>query len=313
MSDNLRVSIVTPSFNQAAFLEQTMRSVLDQDYSNLEYLVIDGGSTDGSVDVIQKYADRLAYWTSECDRGQADAINKGLARVSGDIVAWLNSDDCYLPGTIRSVVQAFENHPEAGLIYGDVVAVDSENRRLNTIRYGNYGLEGLLKFNIIGQPSVFMRRSVQTRAGMLDPTFHYQLDHHLWIRVAMLSDTWYVPEAWSTARFHAEAKNIAQAAAFGNEAYRIIEWMQTQPDLQEDYKRLRRQIWAGAHRFNGWYLSEGGQPWAALKSYGKSFANEPSTALRDWKRIAATFVELTGFQGLRHLHQRRRLSQGMKG
>jgi glycosyltransferase involved in cell wall biosynthesis len=313
MGDSLRVSVVTPSYNQAAFLEQTMLSVLDQGYLNLEYLVVDGGSADGSVEIIQKYAPRLAYWVSERDRGQADAINKGLARVSGDIVAWLNSDDYYLPGAIRSVVRAFEDHPEAGLIYGDVAAVDGENRPLNTIRYGNYGLEGLLRFNIIGQPSVFMRRSVQVRAGMLDPTFHYQLDHHLWLRMALLSDTWYVPEPWSAARFHAEAKNIAQAAAFGQEAYRIIAWMQTQPELAEAFRQNRRRIQAGADRFNGWYLSEGGQPLASLKSYGRSFANHPPTALQDWKRILVTFVELFGVHQLRKLYLRRRLKQGMKG
>jgi glycosyltransferase involved in cell wall biosynthesis len=313
MSSSLRVSIVTPSYNQAAFLEQTMLSVLDQEYSNLEYLVIDGGSTDGSADLIQKHASRLAYWVSERDRGQADAINKGLARVSGDIVAWLNSDDYYLPGTIQSVVKTFEDHPEVGLAYGDVVAVDGEDRRLNLIRYGNYGLEGLMCFNIIGQPSVFMRRSVQERAGMLDPTFHYQLDHHLWLRMAMLSGTCYVPEPWSAARFHADAKNIAQAAAFGREAYRNIEWMQAQPGLAETYRRLRRRIWAGADRFNGWYLSEGGQPWASLKSYSRSFWHHPPTALRDWKRILVTFFELFGVHQLRRLYLRRRLQQGMKG
>src|ERR1043165_6750488 len=114
-------SIITPSYNQAAYLEQTIQSVLTQDFLNIEYMVIDGGSTDGSVEIIKKYAERLAYWVSEKDKGQAEAINKGFVRAKGEILAWLNSDDYYLPNTISAVVKRFEENPDAVMIYGDMM------------------------------------------------------------------------------------------------------------------------------------------------------------------------------------------------
>jgi glycosyltransferase involved in cell wall biosynthesis len=125
MSEFPLVSIITPSYQQAAFLEQTMKSVLEQDYPNIEYLVADGGSVDGSVEIIQRYADRLAWWVSEKDHGQGEAINKGFTRAKGKYIAWVNSDDFYMPGAIRSAVAELEAHPDVGMVFGDVKVVES--------------------------------------------------------------------------------------------------------------------------------------------------------------------------------------------
>jgi glycosyltransferase involved in cell wall biosynthesis len=285
-------SIVTPSYNQAAFLDLTMRSVLEQDYPALEYMVADGASNDGSVEIIRRSADRLAWWISEKDNGQAEAINKGFARITGEYAAWLNSDDLYLPGALRTVAQAFEEHPEVGLVFGDVVSIDGAGQPINVMTFGPRELDELMCFQIISQPGVFMRRSLLEQTGLLDPSYHFLLDHHLWLRAAMRAPTLYLPQRLAAARFHAGAKNVAQAAAFGREAFRIIDWMQTQPALQEPYHRLKKRIRAGAERFDARYLQDGGRPRAALEAYLRSLAAHPPTALPEWRRMLYALASL---------------------
>lgn len=289
-----RITIVTPSYNQAAFLEDTIQSVLRQDYTNLEYIVIDGGSTDGSLEIIERYADKLAYWVSEADEGQAEAINKGLARATGEIVAWLNSDDMYLPGALKQAAQAFQSDPELGFIYGDLQSVDSSGQVFNTIRYAQYSLEDLLAFRIIGQPTVFMRREVLEQAGQLDTSYHYLLDHQLWLRMARAAPMKYIAETSAAARHHAAAKNVAEASAFGEEIYRILDWAQTQPDLSAMIGKQARRVWGGAHRLNARYLLEGGQPAQSLKFYVKALRQDPIFALRHLHRMLYAILSLVG-------------------
>ena len=313
------VSIVTPSFNQARYLEQTMRSVLEQDYPRIEYIVVDGASTDGSVEIIEKYKDQLAYWVSEKDSGQAEAINKGLGRAAGEIVAWLNSDDFYFPGAVASAVKAFEAHPEAGLVYGDTVAVDEAGEFIHFPKYAQWTLEDLLTFNIIGQPAVFMRRDVLLMAGLIDPSFHFLLDHHLWIRMASHAPMIYIHERWAAGRFHEFAKNVAQAAKFGEEAFRILDWAKRDPLVSVALGRVDGQSRAAAYRINGRYLLDAGRAWESFKSYMKSFVTHPATALVEWKRIIFAFISLFGFGLLqkyynkgRKLRAQRRALSGSK-
>jgi len=301
-----RVTIVTPSYNQAQFLEQTMLSVLGQDYPDLEYMVVDGASTDGSPDIIRKYANRLAWWVSEKDHGQGEAINKGFQRATGEIVGWLNSDDLYQPGAIAAAVEAFAAHPEAGLVFSDVLAIDAENNVLNLMRCGNWGLDELMTFHILNQPGVFMRRSVLEQAGYLDPAYHYMLDTHLWLRMAQLAPMIYVPRTLAAGRFHALAKNMAAAPGFGKESLQLVDWMQTQPGLKSRFERLNRRVWAGAYRMNGRYLLDGGKPWPALKAYFKSLGNHPPTALAEWHRMVYAALCLVGLDRLKPLYYRLR-------
>ncbi len=279
------ISVVTPSYNQADYLETTLQSVLGQDYPRLEYIIVDGASTDGSPDIIRRYADRLAWWVSEPDGGQAEAINKGLRRARGEIVAWLNSDDLYRPNALRRAAAAFAAHPEAGLVYGDVDSIDAAGRVFHVQRFSPYRLADLMAFRIISQPGVFMRRDVLERAGLLDPTYHFLLDHHLWLRMAALAPIHYLPERLAAARYHPAAKNVARAAEFGREAFRLVDWMQSRSELAAPFRRNHRRILAGAHRLDGYYQIEAGHYVAGLRAYGRALVSHPPTAWRDWRRM----------------------------
>jgi glycosyltransferase involved in cell wall biosynthesis len=300
------VSVVTPSYNQAAYLETTIRSVLEQDYPSVEYFVMDGGSTDGSVDLIRKYADRLSGWVSEKDRGQGDAINKGLARADGEIVAWLNSDDYYLPRAISAAVNAFEQNPETAFVYGDMLAVDQSGQTLNLLQYRQYSLEDLLCFQIIGQPAVFFRREAYEQAGRLDINFHYMLDHLLWIRMARESKVVYIPQTWAAARFHPQAKNRSLAVEFPKEAFRILDWAKAEPGLSETMARIQRRSLAAAHRVNARYQLDAGRPGASLRAWFRAFFIHPPTALQRMNLLVSALLEMTGLSKLREQFLRRR-------
>lgn len=302
----MKVSIVTPSFNQTRYLEQTIRSVLEQGIPDLEYYVIDGGSNDGSLAIIQQYADRLTGWVSEKDRGQADAINKGLARASGEIVAWLNSDDYYLPGAISCAVETFRQHPTAGLVYGNVLSVDAESQPFNLQTFQPFNLKDLMAFRIISQPAVFMRRAVLEQAGFLDPSYHMLLDHHLWLRMARLAPMIYIPQTLAAARYHAEAKNLARTPEFGQDAHRIAAWMQTDPRFSADFKRHEKRIRGGEHRFDAFYLLEGRQYASALKAYARAFSSSPPVVLRETHRVIFAILALLGLGRLRDVYMRLR-------
>jgi glycosyltransferase involved in cell wall biosynthesis len=293
------VTIITPSYNQSAYLEQTIRSVLDQDHPQIEYLVIDGASTDDSVAIIKRYADKLAWWVSEKDRGQADAINKGFARASGEVIAWLNSDDYYLPGAISAAVKVLDENPDAVLAYGDMLAVDEHGRTFNTMHYKSLTLEDLLCFQIIGQPAVFMRRSALQKTNGLNPAFHFLLDHLLWIELAQHGKILHVDQTWAAARYHAEAKNRAKAAEFGREAFRILDTIAQDKTLAPILEKINRRARASAHRVDARYLLDGGQPAKALLAWTRALFLHPPTALARLNILASSLLNLLGLGSLR--------------
>ncbi|HMX19131.1 MAG TPA: glycosyltransferase family 2 protein [Anaerolineales bacterium] len=300
------VSIITPSYNQAAYLEQTLLSVLNQDHAPIEYIVVDGASKDASVEIIKKYSDRLAYWVSEKDGGQAEAINKGFARATGEIIAWINSDDYYLPGAVSAAVKMFEANPEVMLVYGNMLAVDEHGKTFNTLTYKQLTLEDLLCFQIIGQPAVFMRRSALQKTSGLDSTFHFLLDHFLWIQLAQHGKILHADQTWAAARYHAEAKNRAKAAEFGREAFRILEAVAQDKNLAPVLSKVERRSRASAHRVNARYLLDGGQPAAALSAWVRAFFIHPPTALARMNLFVSAILNLFGLGKLRSMVLRMR-------
>lgn len=213
-----RISVITPSFNQGQFLEETIESVLNQAYPNLEYIIIDGGSNDGSVETINRYAARLAFWVSEPDKGQTEAINKGLRRATGEIVTWLNSDDLHFPDTLATMASAFSKF-EDDVIYGDYALITKHGRtflkrheipfRLDIMLYG---------VNFIGQPSAFFRRSLLERFGYLDESYRYAMDHEFWVRIASGGASFrHIKQVLSKYRYHSDSKTVEARDKFLHE------------------------------------------------------------------------------------------------
>jgi glycosyltransferase involved in cell wall biosynthesis len=309
------VSIITPSYNQGPYLEQTLLSVLTQDYPNIEYLVVDGGSSDGSVEIIHKYADRLAWWVSELDRGQAEAINKGFLRAKGEIVAWINSDDFYYSKqAVSEGVNALKANPQAGMVYGDGLKVTAEGRLLDWFRYSQYSLKDLLAFNILLQPSVFMRKGVVEKAGYLPVESRLLLDHELWIQIAARAEILHVDGYWSVERSHETAKTVSLAAHYGVDALELIEMFRNQPELRETILEHEDEIRAGIHAFHGRRLIDAKEFRQAMAQFQQAYRHHPPTARRLWFKALQALGGSLGLGGLflAYRDMRRKMKYGAR-
>jgi glycosyltransferase involved in cell wall biosynthesis len=205
-----KISLVTCSYQQGKFLDATLRSVLDQRYPALEYIVIDGGSRDESVSVIERHAPHLAHWVSEKDRGQTHALQKGFERATGEILGWLCSDDLLLPGALETVGRFFDEHPDVDFVYGDALWIDAQGQYIRPKKEMDWNkFVFLFDFNFIAQPSCFWRRSLHDKAGGLQEKWNLNMDSDLWLRFAQHAKPHYLPGYFSGVRDYPEQKTRA--------------------------------------------------------------------------------------------------------
>ncbi|HSP05764.1 MAG TPA: glycosyltransferase family 2 protein [Acidobacteriota bacterium] len=282
MDDLPRVTIVTPSFNQAAFLEQTIQSVLQQPYPNIEYMVLDGGSTDGSAEILRKYGSRLAYWHSQKDRGQWDAINQGLRKATGQIVAYLNSDDCLAEHAVEKIVRSFQEHPDIALVYGRSLTIDTDGRRTGERNSWDWDLNSVLTEwkNPIPQPSAFLRKDLFSTYGLFDERWTFIADFAFWLRIGFHERFLYLPEVLSFTRYHGETKTATIGNVLARELIQLCsETVKTTEfrDTGIDPQLSTRAVFHLASHF----YREGGHRMDALKTYASycRMAFSPPVAL----------------------------------
>jgi glycosyltransferase involved in cell wall biosynthesis len=211
----MKITIITPSYNQAPYLEATILSVLAQNYQDLEFIIIDGGSTDGSVEIIKKYEPFLSYWVSEPDSGQSEAINKGITKATGEIITWINSDDLLLPNALQAVKEEFtQQGAETGVVFGGAVLFD-ETKELQTFYFtSNPCPEAYVAGMIFAQPASFFRRCLLERIGFLSEQLHYGMDYDLFARLSLLTRFHFVPQIFAKYRLHHQSKTVTEFSRF---------------------------------------------------------------------------------------------------
>jgi glycosyltransferase involved in cell wall biosynthesis len=221
MEENLKISIVTPSYNQGQFIEQTIKSVLNQDYKNYEHIIIDGGSTDNTIDILKKY--KHLIWISEKDAGQSNAINKGFSMAKGEIFAWLNSDDYYEENIFKSIATYFKEHKECNFLYGNITYVDKNGKSVAEIRGEEITFESLLKNpDLIRQPSFFWRKENFVDNGGLDESLDLVMDYDLFLKFTKSQKPGYINKYLSYYRFYDETKTNVNRKKQATELYKVM-------------------------------------------------------------------------------------------
>ncbi|MEM6793214.1 MAG: glycosyltransferase family 2 protein [Acidobacteriota bacterium] len=298
-----RLSIVTPSFNQAEFLELTLRSILDQDYPNLELIVMDGGSTDGSAEILRAYGDRLSHWVSEPDGGQTDAINRGFARSSGDVLTWINSDDLLLPGSLEFVGRAFAEDPELHWLTGALRRIDAGGKTLDVrtafdqpshlAERGIFTNGARYRFNV-PQPSSFFSRELWNAAGPLDRSVQYTMDRMLWLTAfARGFEPRFVERELAAFRLHEGSKTVSQKSAFTADRARVHWRLARRPGFRLlPNLQLAREYAVDLRLQRCDALLEAGSPARAAGALGAAMALSPGLIRRrlySLREIASAF------------------------
>lgn len=271
-----KLSVVTPSFNQVDFIEETIRSVLLQDYPNMEYIIIDGGSTDGSVDIIKKYEKWLGYWVSEPDKGQSHAINKGWQRSSGEIIAWLNSDDVYHPGALFQAATYLSKHKTVGMVYGNCDIIDQTGKTTGVCPSMDFDLKSLVCNKwFISQPASFFRKTAIERAGKIDESLHLVMDWELFLRIAFNDIVAYHPADLAKYRIWGDAKTQSQSIRSGNEKLVVLDRIFSSSNNRNNIAEYKKDAFSYVHRWTADAYKRNHCMWRALQHYIKSIWYRP--------------------------------------
>ena len=303
------VSIITPTYNQASFLRDTIESVLGQDYPNVELIILDDGSTDETAKILSEYTGRVA-WESQPNMGQTPTINKGWQRCRGEILTWLNSDDTFLPGALTKAVEYLRQRPEVGVVFGDTLFTEADGTPIE--RNPDRGKFDYLKFvvqceNPIPQPSAFIRRSVIDDVGLLDPYYYYFMDWEFWLRAGAKHRIDYVKETWSTYRLHADSKTVAQSARAAPELERMYRNYFALSYVPTDVQRQKNRAMANMYFTSGGYYIKGNNRKGAVKAAFKALQTYPAMIFDSGmvhKFLYCLAGERRMYQGGRQLYRR---------
>lgn len=300
-----RVSILVPSFQQAAFLDEAIGSILEQDYPDLEVIVVDGGSTDGSVDVIRPYSDRLAWWVSEPDEGQVDALRKGFAHATGEILGWVNSDDTLLPGAVAAAVEALVEDPELLLVYGDNVLLDERSRELGLLPARPFDLLEMLRTcqNPVPQPgSLLRRRALELQP--LDERGFYYFDFELVLGLALHGRARRLERPLGGYRLHPASKSVAATTQKAEDHLRVVDAFFSRDDLPPEVRAVEHESRSRSELVAGEYFYAGLELRHARRHLLRGLRLDPRSASpRTLSIVARTFLPVAL---VRRLRERRR-------
>lgn len=286
-SESPLVSIVTPSYNKASYIEETILSIRNQSYPHIEHIVIDGGSTDDTLEILQKYSDRL-IWISEPDTGQSDAINKGWLMAKGSILGSINADDTYLPAAIQTVADFLSKNRDVGMVYGKCDLIDVRGKKTGDFASRNFDLASYVRGpNIIPTPTVFFRADILHEVGYLDTSLHMSMDWDFHIRIGLRHKVVYIPQTLATYRLCPGTKTTAEFAKFGPDWMRIVDKFYSRSDIPDAVLKVKNQAYGNAHlqmSYSYWYQ---GLMDEARRQFMKAARLDPTrTLVNPWNLLA---------------------------